>query len=86
MNKQIISLEEEVGTPLFDRWRGRWILNEDGRLLAAKAFQAILEICTGVDLVQSHVRLRTDHLAVGYSTILSPANTIETASQRNHSI
>ncbi len=72
IGKQIGGLEQAVGTTLFDRWRGRWILNEDGRLLAARAFQAILEIRTGIDLVQSHVRLRTDHLAVGYSTFLSP--------------
>src|SRR6185312_17056303 len=26
----------------------------------------------GVDLVQAHVRLRTDHLSVGYSIFLSP--------------
>jgi DNA-binding transcriptional LysR family regulator len=72
IGKQISGLEQAVGTPLFDRWRGRWILNEDGRLLAARAFQAILEIRMGIDLVQSHVRLRTDHFAVGYSTFLSP--------------
>lgn len=72
MNKHITGLEQAVGTPLFDRLRGRWILNEDGRLLAAKAFQAILDIRTGLDLVQSHVRLRADHFAVGYSTFLSP--------------
>jgi DNA-binding transcriptional LysR family regulator len=72
IGKQISGLEQAVGTPLFDRWRGGWILNEDGRLLAARAFQAILEIRMGIDLVQSHVRLRTDHFAVGYSTFLSP--------------
>jgi DNA-binding transcriptional LysR family regulator len=72
MSKQITGLEQAVGAPLFDRWRGRWILNEDGRLLAAKAFQAILDIRTGLDLVQSHVRLRADHFAVGDSTFLSP--------------
>lgn len=72
LGKQISGLEQEAGTPLFDRWRGRWILNEDGRLLAASAFRAIMEIRMGIDLVQSHVRLRTDHFAVGYSTFLSP--------------
>lgn len=48
VGKQIAVLEEAVGTPLFDRWRGRWILNEEGRLLAARAFQAILDIRMGL--------------------------------------
>ena len=70
--KQISTLEQAVGTKLFEHRRGRWILNEDGKLLVPEAFQAILHARMGVDLVQSHVRLRMDHFSVGYSTFLSP--------------
>jgi DNA-binding transcriptional LysR family regulator len=72
MGRQVAALEQAVGTELFDRRRGRWILNEEGKILAPEAFQAILHARMGVDLVQSHVRLRTDRFAVGYSTFLSP--------------
>jgi DNA-binding transcriptional LysR family regulator len=70
--KQISTLEKVVGTKLFEHRRGRWILNEEGKLLAPEAFQTIFYARMGVDLVQAHVRLRTDHLSVGYSTFLSP--------------
>lgn len=70
--KQIAALEEAIGTKLFEHRRGRWILNEDGKLFAPEAFQAILHARMGVELVQSHVRLRMDHFSVGYSTFLSP--------------
>jgi DNA-binding transcriptional LysR family regulator len=72
VGKQISTLEKVVGTKLFEHRRGRWILNEEGKLLAPEAFQTIFHARMGVDLVQAHVRLRTDHLSVGYSTFLSP--------------
>lgn len=70
--KQITALEQAVGTKLFEHRRGRWVLSEDGKILVPEAFQAILHARMGIDLVQSHVRLRTDRLSVGYSTFLSP--------------
>jgi DNA-binding transcriptional LysR family regulator len=70
--KQISTLEQAVGAKLFEHRRGRWILNEDGKLLVPEAFQSILHAHMGVDLVQSHVRLRMDCFSVGYSTFLSP--------------
>ncbi len=70
--KQISTLEKAVGAKLFEHRRGRWVLNEEGKLLVPEAFQTIFHARMGVDLVQAHVRLRTDHLSVGYSTFLSP--------------
>ena len=65
-------VEAEVGTPLFDRHGGRWVLNEESRLFAPKAFQSILYAYMGLDLVQSHVGLQTNRLFVGYSTFPHP--------------
>lgn len=72
VGKQVGIVETEVGTPLFDRRGGRWVLNEEGRLFAPKASQSILYARMGLDLVQSHVKLQTNRLFVGYSTFLHP--------------
>jgi DNA-binding transcriptional LysR family regulator len=72
VGKQIGIIETEVGAALFDRRNGRWLLNEEGRLFAPKASQSILYARMGLDLVQSHVRLQTNRLFVGYSTFLHP--------------
>ncbi len=47
-------------------------MNEEGRLFAPKASQSILYARMGLDLVQSHVKLQTNRLFVGYSTFLHP--------------
>jgi DNA-binding transcriptional LysR family regulator len=72
MGRHISTLEQAVGTVLFEQRRGRWVLNREGQILAPKALESILLARMGVDLVQEQVRLRTDHFAVGYSTYLSP--------------
>jgi DNA-binding transcriptional LysR family regulator len=72
IGKHVVIVETEVGASLFDRRNGRWALNEEGRLFAPKASQSILYARMGRDLVQSHVRLRTNRLFVGYSTFLHP--------------
>ncbi len=72
VGKYVGIIEREVGTPLFDRHGGRWVLNEEGRLFAPKASQSILYARMGLDLVQSHVKLQTNRLFVGYSTFLHP--------------
>lgn len=72
MGKQIVSIETEVGTELFERHNGRWVLNQEGRLFAPKASQSILYARMGLDLVQSHVKLQTSRFFVGYSTFLHP--------------
>ena len=72
IGKHVGIVEAEVGTPLFDRHGGRWVLNEEGRLFAPKASQSILYARMGLDLVQSHVKLQTNRLFVGYSTFLHP--------------
>jgi DNA-binding transcriptional LysR family regulator len=72
VGKHVGIVEAEVGTPLFDRHGGRWVLNEEGRLFAPKASQSILYARMGLDLVQSHVKLQTNRLFVGYSTFLHP--------------
>ena len=72
VGKHVGIVEKEVGTPLFDRQGGRWVLNEEGRLFAPKASQSILYARMGLDLVQSHVKLQTNRLFVGYSTFLHP--------------
>lgn len=72
VDKQILTVEAEAGAELFDRHGGRWILNERGKLFAPKASQSILYARMGLELVQSHVRLRTNRLLVGYSTFLHP--------------
>ncbi len=51
IGKHIGIVEAEVGTPLFDRHSGRWVLNEEGRLFAPKASQSILYARMGLDLV-----------------------------------
>jgi DNA-binding transcriptional LysR family regulator len=72
IGKQVVTVETEVGAELFDRRNGRWVLNEEGRLFAPKASQSILYARMGMDLVQSHVKLQTNQLLVGYSTFLHP--------------
>lgn len=72
VGKHVGVVETEVGAPLFDRHGGRWVLNEEGRLFAPKASQSILYARMGLDLVQSHVKLQTNRLFVGYSTFLHP--------------
>ncbi len=72
VGKHVVTVEKEVGAPLFDRHGGRWVLNEEGRLFAPKASQSILYARMGLDLVQSHVKLQTNRLFVGYSTFLHP--------------
>ncbi len=72
LGKQIVSIETEVGTELFERRNGRWVLNQEGRLFAPKASQSILYARMGLDLVQSHVKLQTSRFFVGYSTFLHP--------------
>ena len=72
VGKHVGIVEKEVGASLFDRHAGRWVLNEEGRLFAPKASQSILYARMGLDLVQSHVRLETNRLFVGYSTFLHP--------------
>ncbi len=72
VGKHVLVVETEVGAPLFDRRNGRWTLNEEGRLFAPKASQSILYARMGMDLVQSHVKLQTNRLFVGYSTFLHP--------------
>ena len=72
VGKHVGIVEKEVGASLFDRHAGRWILNEEGRLFAPKASQSILYARMGLDLVQSHVKLQTNRLFVGYSTFLHP--------------
>jgi DNA-binding transcriptional LysR family regulator len=72
IGKQVVTVETEVGAELFDRRNGRWVLNQEGRLFAPKASQSILCAWTGLDLVQSHVKLQTNQLFVGYSTFLHP--------------
>ena len=57
--KQISTLEKAVGAKLFQHKRGRWVLNEEGKLLVPEAFQTIFHARMGVDLVRAHVRLRT---------------------------
>lgn len=72
VGKHVVLVETEVGAPLFNRRGGRWELNEEGRLFAPNASQSILHARMGMDLVQSHVRLQTNRLFVGYSTFLHP--------------
>lgn len=72
VGKHVGIVEAEVGAPLFERHGGRWVLNEEGRLFAPKASQSILYARMGLDLVQSHVKLQTNRLFVGYSTFLHP--------------
>jgi DNA-binding transcriptional LysR family regulator len=66
VGKHVGIVEKEVGTPLFDRHGGRWVLNEEGRLFAPKASQSILYARMGLDLVQSHVKLQTNRLFAGH--------------------
>jgi DNA-binding transcriptional LysR family regulator len=72
LGKQIATLEQAVGARLFEHRRGKWILNEEGKRFVPEAFRSIFHARMGVDLVKSHVRLQTDHIAIGYSTFLSP--------------
>jgi LysR family transcriptional regulator, benzoate and cis,cis-muconate-responsive activator of ben and cat genes len=72
VDKQILTVEAEAGAELFDRHGGRWILNEKGKLFARKASQSILYARMALELVQSHVKLETSRLLVGYSTFLHP--------------
>jgi DNA-binding transcriptional LysR family regulator len=72
VGKHVGIVEAKVGAPLFDRHGGRWALNEEGRLFAPNASQSILYARMGLDLVQSHVKLQTNRLFVGYSTFLHP--------------
>jgi DNA-binding transcriptional LysR family regulator len=72
IDKQILTVEAVVGSELFERHGGRWVLNEKGKLFAPKASQSILHARMGLELVQSQVKLETSRLFVGYSTFLHP--------------
>lgn len=74
MAKHVGIVEAEVDAPLFERHGGKWVLNEEGRLFAPKASQSILYARMGLDLVQSHVKLQTNRLFVGYPAGNNPSN------------
>lgn len=73
ISKQIVTVEQEVGTELFHRSRGRMLLTDAGKIYIPEAMQSIMHARLGVELVRAHVRIQSDTLAVGYSTFLNPA-------------
>lgn len=70
LSKTIIKLEKELGVPLFDRVRGKIILNEYGKALYEKVLEGLAHLEDGVHEVQDMSRTGQRQL-----TLLATAGT-----------
>ena len=58
LSQSIARLEESLGTPLFDRQKGKLHLNEAGRIFLERVDRAFVEIDNGVNELLDY---RTNH-------------------------
>ena len=59
LSTSISRLEEEVGVPLFDRRRGKIVLNQNGELLLESVKRAVDTLDAGVPVLSMHAPFET---------------------------
>ena len=59
LSTSISRLEEEVGVPLFDRRRGKIVLNQNGELLLESVKRAVDTLDAGVPVLSMHSPFET---------------------------
>lgn len=77
LSQQIRQLEEELGTPLFDRIGKRVMLTEAGRRFLQYARQTVTSADSGLEILRDLADLKTGDLCIGVTytlrTVLTPA-------------
>lgn len=70
LSQQIKQLEDELGTPLFDRIGKRVILTEAGRHFTTYAHQTVASATSGLQILQDLAGLQTGELIIGVTFAL----------------